>query len=198
MSLRLSFSNSLLFSFGAAVLLKASPVPSKQASVLVVAFIIFLILSLSRVLWACYLYPYYFSPLLYLPQASDKPSLFMGHFPQMLKAGPGEVLRAWTNTVPNHGIIRYLDFFNMERLAIVGPDALADVLTNKCYDFEKPPQLRKGISRILGMGLFLAEGEVHKVSQSVGGEVSISPYRTRDNDTRSKERILCLLSPTGM
>ncbi|KAL8788066.1 MAG: hypothetical protein Q9195_007480 [Heterodermia aff. obscurata] len=50
----------------------------------------------------------------------------------------------------------------MERLAIVGPDALADVLTHNCYDFEKPLQLRKGISRILGMGLFLAEGEVHK------------------------------------
>ena len=165
MSFRLSSSNSLLLSFGTAALLKTSPALSKQVSLFVVAFIIFLILSLGRLLWACYLYPYHFSPLRYLPMSSDRPSLFMGHFPQMLKAGPGEVLRSWTNTVPNQGIIRYLDFFNMERLAIVGPDALADVLTHKCYDFEKPIQLRKGISRILGMGLFLAEGEVHKVSQ---------------------------------
>lgn len=165
MLFRLSSSNSLLFSFGIAALLKTSPALSKHVSLFVVAFIIFLILSLSRLLWACYLYPYYFSPLRYLPKTSDKPSLFMGHFPQMLRAGPGEVLRSWTNTVPNQGIIRYLDFFNMERLAIVGPDALADVLTHQCYDFEKPLQLRKGISRILGMGLFLAEGEVHKVSQ---------------------------------
>ena len=116
----------------------------------------------------------------------------------MLKARPGEVLRSWTNTVPNQGIIRYLDFFNLERLAIVGPDALADVLTHKCYDFEKPPQLRKGISRILGMGLFLAEGEVHKVSQHVGEEVLISPHMTGGNGTRCKERTSCPLSPTGM
>ncbi|KAL8913112.1 MAG: hypothetical protein Q9171_002006 [Xanthocarpia ochracea] len=80
----------------------------------------------------------------------------------MLDAGPGIVLRSWANSVPNDGIIRYLDFFNLERLAVVSPAALADVLVHKCYDFEKPPQLRKGISRILGMGLFLAEGDVHK------------------------------------
>lgn len=89
----------------------------------------------------------------------------MGHFWQMMEAGPGNVLRSWANSVPNHGIIRYFDFFNLERVAIVGPAALADVLVHNCYDFEKPPQLRKGISRILGMGLFLAEGEVHKVSK---------------------------------
>ena len=167
MSLRLSTLNTLLLSVGTAVLLKRSPsVPLlTEASLLWVAFTVFLALTWTRISWACYLYPLYFSPLRHLPQSSDKPSLFMGHFPQMLKAGPGDVLRTWTNTVPNHGIIRYLDFFNMERLAIVGPDALADVLTHHCYDFEKPLQLRKGISRILGMGLFLAEGEVHKVSQ---------------------------------
>ncbi|KAL8643001.1 MAG: hypothetical protein Q9226_008440 [Calogaya cf. arnoldii] len=80
----------------------------------------------------------------------------------MMEMGPGDVLRSWANTVPNNGLIRYLDFFNLERVAIVGPAALADVLVHKCYDFEKPPQLRKGISRILGLGLFLSEGEVHK------------------------------------
>lgn len=90
----------------------------------------------------------------------------MGHFWQMMETGPGNALRLWANTVPHHGIIRYLDFFNLERVAIVSPAALADVLVHKCYDFEKPPQLRKGISRILGLGLFLAEGEVHKVSDS--------------------------------
>lgn len=51
----------------------------------------------------------------------------------------------------------------MERIAIVKPEALADVLVHNCYSFEKPLALRKGISRILGMGLFLAEGNVHQV-----------------------------------
>ncbi|KAL8839542.1 MAG: hypothetical protein Q9176_004403 [Flavoplaca citrina] len=86
----------------------------------------------------------------------------MGHFWQMMETGPGDVLRSWANGVPNNGLIRYLDFFNLERVAVVNPAALAEVLVHKCYDFEKPPQLRKGISRILGLGLFLSEGEVHK------------------------------------
>lgn len=89
----------------------------------------------------------------------------MGHFWQMIDTGPGVVLRSWTNSVPNQGLIRYLDYFNLERLAIVSPAALADVLVHNCYDFEKPPALRKGISRILGDGIFLSEGEVHKVSE---------------------------------
>lgn len=89
----------------------------------------------------------------------------MGHFWQMMETGPGDVLRSWANSVPNHGVIRYLDFFNLERVAIVSPTALGEVLVHNCYDFEKPPQLRKGISRILGLGLFLSEGEVHKVSK---------------------------------
>lgn len=87
----------------------------------------------------------------------------MGHFFAMMKNGPGNSIRTWVEEIPNDGIIRYLDAFNMERLAIVSPAALADVLVHKNYDFEKPLPIRKGISRILGTGLFLAEGETHKV-----------------------------------
>ena len=83
----------------------------------------------------------------------------------MMESGPGTILRSWGNSVPNDGIIRYFDFFNLERVAVLSPAALADVLVHKCYDFEKPPQLRKGIARILGLGLFLAEGDVHRVSK---------------------------------
>ena len=88
----------------------------------------------------------------------------MGNCFTILKAGLGEVLRAWVDEIPNEGIIRYLDYFNGERLAVVGPTALAEVLVHKSYDFEKPALLRKGTSTVLGMGLFLAEGENHKVS----------------------------------
>lgn len=90
----------------------------------------------------------------------------MGQFPNEFNGNPGAPLRKWINEVPTNGLIRYLDIFNMERVAVVTPKALADVLVNNCYDFEKPEPLRRGISRILGMGLFLAEGDVHKVEAS--------------------------------
>lgn len=87
----------------------------------------------------------------------------MGFFWRSMKEPAGELLRTWVEEVPNNGLILYHDIFNLERIAVVSPAALSEVLVQKCYDFEKPPQLRKGISRILGLGLFLAEGDVHKV-----------------------------------
>lgn len=86
----------------------------------------------------------------------------MGHFFEALKGGAGKHFQRWVEDVPNNGVIRYLDIFNSERILLVSPTALADVLVNRNYDFEKPAPLRKGISRILGLGLFLAEGDEHK------------------------------------
>ncbi|KAL8953673.1 MAG: hypothetical protein Q9222_000510 [Ikaeria aurantiellina] len=159
----LSFFGSIVLSIAAVFFLKVdSSVYSTKSLLVIESSIIFLLVIIAQAIWASLVYPKYRSPLRHLPQPSDKPSLLMGHFWQMIETGPGEVLRSWTNNVPNHGIIRYLDFFNLERVAVVSPAALAEVLVHKCYDFEKPPQLRKGIARILGLGLFLSEGDVHK------------------------------------
>ncbi|KAI4102092.1 MAG: hypothetical protein LQ345_007385 [Seirophora villosa] len=163
MSVYLSFSSSILLSVAAAYFLRIDiGLYTAGSSLLIGSFVIFLLITTIRAVWICFVYPKYWSSLRHLPQPSDRPSLLMGHFWQMIDAGPGVVLRSWANSVPNNGVIRYLDFFNLERVAVVSPAALAEVLVHKCYDFEKPPQLRKGISRILGMGLFLSEGDVHK------------------------------------
>lgn len=76
----------------------------------------------------------------------------------------GEPMRVWFEEVPNDGIIRYLDFLNSERLLVTNPKTLAEMLVQKTYDFVKPPQLVSGLGKILGVGVFLAEGEEHKVS----------------------------------
>lgn len=158
--------SSILLSVAIAFVLKKDGSPSSMTLPLLLgSSAIFFLITTLRVIWACLVYPNYWSPLRHLPQPPDKPSFLMGHFWRMMETGPGDVLRSWANGVPNNGVIRYLDFFNLERVAIVSPAALAEVLVHKCYDFEKPPQLRKGISRILGLGLFLSEGEVHKVSE---------------------------------
>jgi cytochrome P450 len=69
------------------------------------------------------------------------------------------------NSVPNEGIIRYLNFFNDERLLICSPKALAEVLVTRNYDFQKPSAFRWSIGRILGVGVLLAEGDEHKVQR---------------------------------
>jgi cytochrome P450 len=114
--------------------------------------------------WTLYywmIYPRFVSPLRHIPGPKGG-SLFMGQFFENFKNAPGKQLQTWLKEVPNDGVIRYLDIFNSERILPVTPAALSDVLVTRNYDFEKPAPLRKGISRILGLGLFLAEGEEHK------------------------------------
>ena len=65
--------------------------------------------------------------------------------------------------VPNDGLIRYMHAFNQERVAVVGPTALREVLVSKSYDFVKPRQLSANIGRIIGLGILFAEGDEHKV-----------------------------------
>lgn len=66
------------------------------------------------------------------------------------------------NSIPNNGLIRYLSLFNQERLLLASPQALKEVLVTKNYDFTKPPEFITGVGRLLGIGLFLAEGDEHK------------------------------------
>lgn len=76
--------------------------------------------------------------------------------------GQAELYRVWSEQIPNDGIIRYLDMFNSEILIPVSPKSLAEVLVQRPYEFIKPPGLVTGIGKILGVGVFLAEGEEHK------------------------------------
>ena len=112
-------------------------------------------------LYKWHIYPRFISPLRHLPSPKGG-SFFMGHFFEIFKNEPGRLFQTWIAGIPNEGLIRYLNIFNSERILLVSPAALADVLVNRNYDFEKPAPLRKGISRILGLGLFLSEGDEHK------------------------------------
>ena len=76
--------------------------------------------------------------------------------------GQGELYRTWSEQVPNDGLIRYLDLFNQEILIPISPQALAEVLVQRPYAFIKPPGLVTGLGRILGVGVFLAEGDEHR------------------------------------
>lgn len=63
------------------------------------------------------------------------------------------------------GLIRYLFFFNRERLLVASPKALAEVLVTKSYVFEKPEAMRGLLGRVLGHGILLAEGDEHKAQR---------------------------------
>ncbi|KAL8766987.1 MAG: hypothetical protein Q9209_006399 [Squamulea sp. 1 TL-2023] len=80
----------------------------------------------------------------------------------MLKEANGQSFRKWQREYANDGIIKFLDVLNSATLLILSPKALSEVTAQKTYDFIKPPQLKGTLGKILGVGLFLAEGDEHK------------------------------------
>lgn len=128
------------------------------------AVALFLLQWLVYGIYSVILYPRFFSPLRHLPSPPGG-SFFMGHFSKISADPPGQPMRQWINEIPNTGLIRYANLFNIERLLITSPKALAEVLTTKSYNFVKPKSLRVGLGRILGIGVLLAEGDEHKTQR---------------------------------
>lgn len=107
------------------------------------------------------LYPFFLSPLRHLPTASGAKPL-VGHGFFLFQRPPGQPHLDIMKSTPNNGIIRVLGFFHADRLILTSPAALADVLVNKTYDFEKPAWVSGILRRFLGNGLVVLEGDAHK------------------------------------
>ncbi len=114
----------------------------------------------------------------------------MGQFAAIRGEPTGSPQQRWINEVPNEGLIRYLNLFNEERLLVTSPKALAEVLVTKNYDFAKPSMVRHGLARLLGVGVLLAEGEEHKVTDARYPLVARA-YRGLDS-TQAFDACLCL------
>ncbi|KAL8870147.1 MAG: hypothetical protein Q9174_003739 [Haloplaca sp. 1 TL-2023] len=110
------------------------------------------------------LYPNYYSSLRNLPQPTGN-AFLMGQAAAIRAEATGAPHQRWINSIPNDGMIRYLNYFNEERIFITKPRTLAEVLTTKNYDFVKPSLILTGLGRLLGVGVLLAEGDEHKVQR---------------------------------
>lgn len=74
----------------------------------------------------------------------------------------GRSFLKWIKTVPNDGLIHFRAFFHQDRLLVTDLKILGELLVTRSYDFEKPKPLRDFLRHILGDGLIIVEGDVHK------------------------------------
>ena len=65
------------------------------------------------------------------------------------------------NEIPNDGLIYYRGLLNNANVIVTSPDTLQEVLT-RTYEFPKPVGIIYLVGRVLGIGLVLSEGDVHK------------------------------------
>lgn len=80
----------------------------------------------------------------------------------MRRQPPGAHFREWSADTDNDGVLLLRSPFHRNRLLLTNPRSLADVLVHNTYDFEKPKQIRGFLRHVLGDGLIVSEGEIHK------------------------------------
>jgi len=116
------------------------------------------------IIYSVFVYPKFLSPLIGLPEPAGG-SWWNGHFGTIIKEPSGAPQRRWSSELQHDGVIRYLGPFNQERLLVVGPKALSEILVTKSYQFIKPTSVRAFLVRLLGNGVLVAEGDAHKVQR---------------------------------
>ncbi|KAI0453346.1 cytochrome P450 [Xylaria acuta] len=121
--------------------------------------------AICLLFWAIYhfiLYPNVFSPLRHLPTV-DGNSWWSRQSLRLFSEPRGIPQSDWVDKVAHNGLVRYRTVINAERIIAASPEALAEVLTNKSYQFKKPEAVVTALKPIAGHGLLLAEGEQHKL-----------------------------------
>ncbi|PMD41152.1 cytochrome P450 monooxygenase-like protein [Hyaloscypha variabilis F] len=113
------------------------------------------------VFYTVFIWPFFFNPLRHIPGPTSY-NIFYGNGTAQFSKPPGQEMLNWVQDIPNDGLLRFRGFFNEDRLIPTSPETLKSVLSDNSYDFEKPPAIRKFLVKILGAGLILVEGDVHK------------------------------------
>ncbi|KAL2797475.1 cytochrome P450 [Aspergillus keveii] len=110
------------------------------------------------VIYNLFIWPFFLNPLRHLPKA---PGSFNAG--RVIFDNPrGRLPLEWIKTIPNDGLIHFRDFLNQSQLLATNHQALLDIMSTNTYDFEKPWRAREFLARIIGFGLILSEGAVHK------------------------------------
>lgn len=117
---------------------------------------------LSINLYYICIYPFFVSPLRYIPGPKDHHPFIGQSLNQFRANGPYELYLSWSQKWPSSPFIRYISFGNTETLLVNSLRAHQEVLSTKCYSFVKPPFFARIVGEVTGMGLVFAEGEEHR------------------------------------
>lgn len=69
--------------------------------------------------------------------------------------------------MPNDGLLRYLSYFNQERVIICSPEALSEMLVQRPTDFVRSQSLKYTFGRLIGLGLILSHGDMHRMHRRI-------------------------------
>ncbi|KAF8850777.1 cytochrome P450 [Acephala macrosclerotiorum] len=128
------------------------------------AIIRFLVYDIALALFfTVFIYPFFFDPLRTLPGPRNY-NIIWGNGTAQFSKPPGQEILNWIQDSPDpdDGLMRFRGFFNRSILIPTSVETLKSVLADNSYDFIKPAPVVKFLRKILGDGLILVEGDVHK------------------------------------
>ncbi|KAK3831646.1 MAG: cytochrome P450 [Linnemannia elongata] len=126
---------------------------------------LFALLS-SLLFYKAYLLPNFLSPLRHIPGPPNKSKYnkynlpFLGNFPDIIKEEAGIPHRQWIEQYG--GIVCYRGLFNNRRILLADPKAIQHVFSTNSYKYPKPSNLVRLLGKVIGHGVLLAEGDVHR------------------------------------
>jgi len=123
------------------------PLAQTHIAILYIALLLLQVVGIST--WRLLIRPNFFSPLRDLPEPPGW-SFLTGHFRTILTSGNGEAELRWLQEVPNKGMLRTRDLFNVDRLIVTTPAALEKLATDS-FGFHKPEFATWLAARVLGL-----------------------------------------------
>ncbi|KAF9342001.1 hypothetical protein BGZ91_003698 [Linnemannia elongata] len=132
----------------------------------VTAFSTLFALLSSLLFYKTYLLPNFLSPLRHIPGPPNKSKHnkynlpFLGNFPDIIQEEAGIPHREWIEQYG--GIVCYRGLFNNRRILLADPKAIQHVFATNSYKYPKPDNLVRLLGMVIGHGILLAEGDVHR------------------------------------
>ncbi|KAI7875577.1 cytochrome P450, partial [Lichtheimia hyalospora FSU 10163] len=116
--------------------------------------------SLSYAVFKYIIYNLYLHPTARIPGPSVDWIPFLGNMREIIREESGVPHKKWLKKYG--GIVVYHMLWNKPRVMVTDPNLLKEVLTLHQYDYTKTPEGSKFLTLLLGNGLLVAEGDIHR------------------------------------
>ncbi|KAI9258128.1 cytochrome P450, partial [Phascolomyces articulosus] len=141
--------------------------PYLQSSTLLRPLLLKLGLS-GTALWIItkyFIYRLYLHPVNSIPGPSVDWIPLLGNMREIVKDDPGAPHRRWTKRYGS--VVGYKGPWNNPRILVTDPNLLKEILTLNQYDYIKPAETKQFLGPVVGEGVLLVEGDIHKYQRKM-------------------------------
>ncbi|KAI4225137.1 MAG: hypothetical protein L6R40_008387 [Gallowayella cf. fulva] len=122
------------------------------------------ILTSINLIYCCWIYPFYLSPLRRIPTVPGNP--LWGHIFTLFREEAAVPHRAWHQKYGN--LVRFFLPFGLEIISVADDGALKSITATHPYNFPYPPIIGRELGKILGKrGLLTTQGETHTLQRKM-------------------------------